>query len=40
MSAWWGRESRDAAPRVGPRLALWAGFAPALLSVCFRRKEV
>lgn len=40
VAEWSGREIPVSAPLVGARLALWAGFAPALLSVCFRRKEV
>lgn len=37
---WSGRELHVSAPLVSARLALWAGFAPALLSFCFHRKEI
>jgi ABC-type transport system involved in multi-copper enzyme maturation permease subunit len=40
VAEWSGRELAASAPLVAARLALWAAFAPALLVVAFRRKEV
>ena len=40
VAEWSGRELPGSALLVAARLALWAAFAPALLVVAFRRKEV